>query len=217
MLFKRLADNRNQDSLANQLRRKRFAIFTEMLDSLPRPVRILDVGGTPNFWRQMGLTDVEDIHVSLINIKAEPVTFKNFTSVSGDARAMPQYANGSFDIVFSNSVIEHVGDYDDQRCMAQEIQRISQHYFVQTPNRYFPVEPHFVFPLFQFLPVAIRVWLITHFKLGWYNRYTDPVKARQAVESIQLLSKAQFVALFPGATLYEEKLYGLTKSFIVYA
>lgn len=100
--------------------------------------------------------------------------------------------------------------------MANEIKRVGKRYFVQTPNLYFPIEPHFVFPFFQFLPVEVRVWLISHFDLGFYEKITDKQTAIEAVTSITLLNKKKFISLFPEANLFEEKIFGITKSFIVY-
>jgi 2-polyprenyl-3-methyl-5-hydroxy-6-metoxy-1,4-benzoquinol methylase len=79
---------------------------------------------------------------------------------------MRQFRDHQFDVVYSNSVIEHVGDLDDMRRMAQEIQRVGKRYFLQTPNRYFPIEPHFVFPFFQFLPRPVQISLVQKFRLG---------------------------------------------------
>lgn len=101
--------------------------------------------------------------------------------------------------------------------MAREVKRVGARYFLQTPNRHFPIEPHFLFPYFQFLPVPARVWLLQHFRLGWRSRIRDAGKARASVESVRLLSKAELIALFPDASLFEEKMVGLTKSFVVYA
>jgi hypothetical protein len=100
--------------------------------------------------------------------------------------------------------------------MVQEVKRVAKRYFLQTPNRNFPLEPHFLVPFFQFLPVATRVWLVRHFDVGWYKKIADPQQARELVESIRLLNKSELVRLFPEATLYEEKLLGLTKSYVVY-
>ncbi len=113
-------------------------------------------------------------------------------------------------------MIEYVGDYDEQRQMATESNASGKKYFVQTPNLFFPIEPHFVFPLFQFIPINIRVWLLTNFALGWYDKVTDKQLARSIATSIKLLNKRKFLNLFPEAQLYEEKFFGLTKSFTVY-
>jgi hypothetical protein len=100
--------------------------------------------------------------------------------------------------------------------MAEEVRRVGKRYFVQTPNRYFPLEPHFLFPFFQFLPIKVRVWLLQNFKLGWIEKTPDLQKATEIVESIRLLGKREFLSLFPHAHLYEEKVFGMTKSFVAY-
>jgi hypothetical protein len=210
-----LADNRNPDSLAARMRKKRFSLFLELLASLRRPISILDVGGTQSFWEAMGFGQYDDVRVTLLNLYPQPTSLANFTSICGDARAMV-FSNKSFDVVFSNSVIEHVGGISDQLRMAGEIQRVGIRYFVQTPNKYFPIEPHFLFPFFQFLPLNLRVWLLQHFSLGWHTRTPDPASAREQVAGVELLSRKQFSGMFPNATIVEERLGGMTKSFVAY-
>ncbi len=212
----KFADHRNPDSLAARLRRKRNQWFTEALQSLPRPLHILDVGGTQAVWERIGFVDQPDIRITLINIEHEPTNFPNVESIRGDARNMNQFGDRSFDIVYSNSVIEHVGPFDDMRRMAQEIQRVSRRYFVQTPYRYFPIEPHFVFPLFQFMPYAWRIHLLQRHDLGWIERMPDRAEAEREVRSVNLLSKTQMRSLFPDGNFRTEKLFGLTKSLIAF-
>lgn len=206
--------------MATVMRRKRFSLFLGLLERLPRPVTILDVGGTPNFWERMKFVGQETdsaVHVTLLNLHYnQPIDHPNFTAMIGDATNMSNIANATFDMVFSNSVIEHVGDFSQQQKMADEVQRVGKHYFLQTPNYYFPIEPHVLFPGFQWLPTRLRVFLLTHFKLGWVKRMADAQQAQQWVDSTILLRKRDLQKLFPQAQLYEEKLFGLTKSFIVY-
>ena len=214
-MLKRIADNRDQGSLAVQFRRKRFAFFQSLLSHLERPVRILDVGGTETYWKMMELNAGDQVFITLLNLSQNEVSLPNVTSIAGDARAILA-KDASFDVVFSNSVIEHVGTYQDRIQMAKEVRRVGKRYFVQTPNKYFPLEPHFLFPLFQFLPINIRVLLLQNFRLGWFSKTPDKAKAREIVESIRLLDKREFISLFPNAELYEEKIFGMTKSFVVY-
>jgi ubiquinone/menaquinone biosynthesis C-methylase UbiE len=134
----------------------------------------------------------------------------------GDARRIDA-GDKTFDVVFSNSVIEHVGTYSDQMQMAQEVKRVGQRYFVQTPNKFFPIEPHFLFPFFQFFPIMVRVQLLRNFNLGWFQKIPDAVQAKREVENIRLLSKRDFMRLFSDARIYEEKVLGVTKSFVAYA
>jgi hypothetical protein len=165
----------------------------------------------------MGLGQLDDVRITILNLQAPLVTGPSFESVAGDARNLERYADRSFDVVFSNSVIEHLGPaFSDQQRMANEVQRVGQRYFVQTPNRYFPLEPHFLVPGFQFLPVALRTWMVSSFDVGWYKRIPDRTAARSEVQSISLLSKKQLQALFPMASIYEERLFGITKSFVAF-
>jgi 2-polyprenyl-3-methyl-5-hydroxy-6-metoxy-1,4-benzoquinol methylase len=106
----------------------------DLLRDLKGPVRILDIGGTQSFWDLMTTGEPLEAEITLLNIQHQRVTSNRFISAAGDARDLPQFASGSFDVVFSNSVIEHVGSYDDQRRMADEVMRIGRRYFVQTPN-----------------------------------------------------------------------------------
>lgn len=186
-----------------------------LMERIPRPFRILDVGGRQQYWDVVAPEGLAGISVVLLNVERQDVTRSGFELVEGDARSLARFADRSFELVFSNSVIEHVGERADQRAMAAEIQRVGQRYYVQTPNRGFPVEPHFLVPGFQFLPVSVRVALLTRFRLGWHERVPDPDEARRVVESVRLLSAHELVALFPGCTLHRETLAGLTKSLIV--
>ena len=216
LLFKKIADMREADSLITQLRCRRYALFRTLLDRLPRPVRLLDVGGTQFFWEMMGFRGDQGLDVTLLNLESG-WTRPGFRSVVGNACDMRQFADQEFDVVFSNSVIEHLGDQAAQQQAANEIKRVGKRYFVQTPNRNFPLEPHFFFPGFQFLPLSARIWLLQHFDLGWYKKLPDYTAARQEVETIRLLSRRDVVRLFPEGVLYNERFAGMTVSFVIYA
>ena len=151
----------------------------------------------------------------LLNITQETVTRPNMRAVVGDAADMSSFVDKEFDVVISNSVIEHLPDPDRQRRMAQEISRVGRRYYVQTPNRYFPLEPHFLFPAFQFLPLRVQVYLLTHFSLGWYEKQATRAAARDVATSIRLVSGRELRRWFPGARIVRERLLGFPKSFIV--
>jgi hypothetical protein len=198
------------------MRTRRFAFFREWVAALPRPIRILDVGGTEDYWVRMGFVDPAEVELTIVNLDPPAPRRPNVRTLAGDACAMPEFADAAFDVAFSNSVIEHVGDYARQRSMASEIQRIGRRYFVQTPSRTFPIEPHFMFPWFQYLPLAWKAWLLMHLSLTFGGRLPNREAAIATARSVELLGEAEFTRLFPGARLYREKLAGLTKSFIVY-
>jgi hypothetical protein len=217
-LVKGIADNTNRESLATRLRRRRFQILLGMLRDKPDPIRILDIGGTAQYWASMAPRLFQDrqIHITLLNKEEVLVSGSNFTALIGDGRAMPQFADREFDIVYSNSTIEHIGTFSDQIRMASEVRRIGQQYCIQTPNRYFPIEPHFLFPFFQFLPLAVRARLLQHFNLGWYSKMRDYQAALREVSVIRLLNRREVQQLFPEAVIFEEAFCGLVKSFVAY-
>ena len=208
-----IADNTNPDSLASRLRRQRMQGFLDLLAPFPPPVRILDVGGTAGFWLRNAPALPKPVHLTLLNLDAVATEgLPNTVAVAGDARNLRQFADGSFDLCFSNSVIEHVGTFTDQQAMAREVQRVARAFFIQTPNRWFPLEPHFLFPCWQFLPVPLRAALHRRFRLGWMPAQPDPVRARREVEEIRLLTTAEMHQLFPTAEIRPEKIGSLTKS-----
>ena len=212
-----LADNSREGSLAHRFRETRFRFFSSLLDSVPRPLRILDVGGTPSFWDRMGFADDPELRLTIVNSAPPETTDRRFAhQLVGDARSMAQFDTGEVDVVFSNSVIEHIADRDDQLAMADEVRRIGRRYFVQTPNRSFPLEPHFLVPGFQFLPLEARVALLRRWNLGHMARQPDPEQARDAVLSVRLLAASELSSLFPGASIYEERILGMSKSLVAY-
>lgn len=236
MLRKKIFDSYTPGSLAWKMRQKRFEVFKKWLSGFPRPLKILDAGGTLEFWKSMGYGNPEDLHIVLFNLEAAKVDSPSFTGMAGDVTNMSQFKDQEFDIVFSNSVIEHVGDYDQQRKMAQEIKRVGKSYFIQTPNLFFPIEAHTCYPLFQFMPTAIQALLLYYFDLsgGGIGRTVETWKKRLLfqrferlpceswekclfrVRSLRLLSEGKFRALFPEGTIFREKFFGLTKSLVLY-
>lgn len=215
-ILRKLADNSRPNGLGTKMRLKRHEFFMGLISRMPNPIMILDVGGTELYWKTMNLADSKDVQITLLNLEKKDVSAKNMISIAGNAINMSKFENKSFDIVFSNSVIEHVGDFNNQIHMAREVTRIGKRYFIQTPNYWFPMEPHFLVPGFQWLPQALRVWLIRHYDLGWHQKITDLEQARSLVKHTRLLTQKEFQSLFPKGKLYKEKILGLTKSFIVY-
>ncbi len=213
-VFERIIDHRRETTLATAFRRRRFRLFLNLIEALMPPISILDVGGEQRFWEVMGVAQDERFQIVLLNIELQPVNRPNFISLAGDATDLSRFADSEFDVVFSNSVIEHLGSFDRQRRMAMEIQRVGKCYFIQTPNRYFPLEPHFLLPFFQFYPSGLQIALVQHFNLGWYRREPDVRLASRLTRSHRLLSAQEMRTLFPNGALYRERVLGLTKSFI---
>jgi hypothetical protein len=212
----KLSDKRFYKRFAARYRAKRFEFFRDFMADLPRPVRILDVGGRQSFWQDMGLVDPGLVHVTLLNIQPQMVTLPNFVAVTGDATRHHDWEDARFDIVFSNSVIEHISDLDGQAQMAIQIQMLGKRYWVQTPNYWFPIEPHFLFPFFHWLPIVVRAALIRVFPLGFHNRRNSFSDAKSLAKSVRLLTAKQMQDLFPHGTLYRERSLWFTKSLVLY-
>jgi 2-polyprenyl-3-methyl-5-hydroxy-6-metoxy-1,4-benzoquinol methylase len=214
-LLRRFADSTKPDSLAAKLRRRRFELFLGFLQQIPiDSLTILDIGGTETFWESMGYAS-SGHSILLLNLQKCETHHKQIISVVGDACSMPEFRDQQFDVVFSNSVIEHLGTYENQQSMANEVRRTGKRYFVQTPNYFFPIEPHFLSPFFHWLPIGLRIFLVRHLSLGWYDRTRDAERASQLIREIRLLKKSELASLFPEATIWHERLLGLTKSFVV--
>jgi SAM-dependent methyltransferase len=62
------------------------------------------------------------------------------------------FPDRSFDLVFCNAVIEHVGDRRAQAAFLAEALRVTDAVFLTTPNRWYPVELHTLVPLLHYLP-----------------------------------------------------------------
>jgi len=172
--------------------------------------RILDVGGSPAIWEACPFRP----DVTLVNTVADWPS-NGFKLILGDATELP-FADCSFDVAFSNSVIEHLETWERQERMAKEMRRVAFHYFVQTPNFWFPIEPHYWAPLVHYLPTAWRrpaaQWLTPR---GWVRKRSREEIAAMVGE-ISLLSEKQMRQLFPGCNIYREKVFGLTKSLVAY-
>lgn len=199
-------------SYANRFRAKRFRKFEALAARLPRPLRILDVGGTNAFWENRGWHDRTDVEILTLNLVPEEQRHANIKSLAGDATNLAEFGEHSIDVVFSNSVIEHLFTFENQRRMASEIQRVGKAFWVQTPNFWFPMEPHFHFIGWQWLPVTARVSMLRKRTCGWRGPCPDPVGARRLVEEIRLLTRNDMQRLFPSARLLAERVCGLVKS-----
>lgn len=185
-------------------RERRYHRFLELCN-VQADERILDVGAGWGGALERFNTTNEIIALDLNPLDSEWMRSPNVTVQVGDATAIP-FGDKTFPLAFSNSVIEHIPKAL-QATFAQEIRRVADRYYVQTPNRYFPIEPHYQFPLFQFLPVRLQRALNKRFTLGWQQKGSSG--------EITLLSARDLRRLFPDGTIHRERVVGLTKSLMV--
>jgi len=207
------------------MRQGRWKVFSDLTAGLPRPVRVLDVGGAEPFWAAMGASGNRglesgggkekegwEFEVTMVNLHAQETRVPFVRAVTGSALDLSGFRRSDYDVVFSNSVIEHLGSWTNQQRMAREVLNTGLPFCIQTPNRYFPLEPHFLLPGFQFLPRATRIWLASRWRYGSYCRPGDRAAAAAAVDEIRLLTVAEMGTLFPGAKLHLERIGVLVKS-----
>ena len=213
-LFNFLASSDNPNSLGYKFRIKRLQEFEKMFFSRfsgLEKIEILDVGGTSYFWKNSALLSHPGLHITLLNLYPVETSHPAIHAVQGDATDMREFETGSFDLVFSNSVIEHLYTLELQQKMASEILRVGKSYFIQTPNIYFPIEAHYALPFAQYYPKAFLHFVLTQTKLSRMKKWSS-AEASQYIAEIRLLNAQEMKALFPGASLLKEKVLGLTKS-----
>ncbi|MEM1343259.1 MAG: methyltransferase domain-containing protein [Pseudomonadota bacterium] len=193
--------------------RKLAAKITALSQRLGRPVRILDVGGRPDYWENVGLDGIGEI--VLQNLEAGELSREAsagpFRTEIGDARALDGVGDGAYDLVHSNSVIEHVGLWPDMAAMAAEVRRAGVEGWVQTPAWEFPVEPHFRLPFLHWFAQPARRSLL---RLSPHYGRQSPAERRNHVDRINLLSHAEMQALFPSSEIWIERVALLPKSYV---
>ena len=209
-------------SLGSRLRRRRVGLLLRVIEhalAARETVTILDLGGTSTYWKILPESMLASgrLAITMVNTKTSArdlAVGMPFTHLQGDACALPGLADNAYDIVHSNSVIEHVGSWQRMKAFAGEVARLAPSHYVQTPNFWFPVEPHFVAPIFHWLPVPSRAWVLTRVGLGTYERARDIDRACLAAEGINLIGNRQFRYLFPDSQIHKERFLGLAKSLI---
>jgi hypothetical protein len=174
--------------------------------------RVLDVGGTPQAWD----STVVRPDLTLVNLPVKSFrqqSFPGMRPVAADACALP-FRDKAFPIGYSNSTIEHVGTRERQWAFAHELRRVSDTYWVQTPNRWFPIEPHYLTPFVHWVPKPVRVRLLRRCTVwGWMTK-PNSEQCRESVAEIRLLTAGEMARLFPEARIVKERVLGLPKSLI---
>lgn len=208
-------------SIGSSFRRKRSAPLVDLIESCFKQkgeVRLLDVGGMEKYWNIVDADWLASrrVRIVLSNLPDDLLPLARpdiFEEHEGDGCAL-RYEDDSFDIFHSNSTIEHVGTWSRKTAFAREARRIAPAYFVQTPNFWFPWEPHFGMPLFHWAPEPTKLWLARTFSLGWNQKAPDIDDGMRQVEYASLLTRGMMEHLFPDATIIPEKFFGLNKSFV---
>jgi Methyltransferase domain len=197
--------------ILRHFRSRRMRLF-EKTFQISAETRVLDVGGSASIWDYSTVRP----RLTILNFpSAIQSTSADLDWVAGDGRMLP-FGDAAFDIAFSNSVIEHVGDEADQQAFAKELARVARHYWVQTPNRRFPVETHMMLPFIHYLPKGWQRRIVERFTI-WQLLVRPSEEQRlyyidHFLNELKLLGRRDLQRLFPEATILSEQFLGLVKS-----
>jgi len=189
-------------------RTKRMRQFCYLF-RLTKATKVLDVGGDLFNWSFVSTIP----SLTIVNLYSPRERGNNFAWVIANGQHLP-FKDGAFDITYSNSVIEHLGDLASQQTFAREVSRVAARYFVQTPNKWFPVEPHLITPFIHYLPKTVQKRLLRNFTIwGLVTRPTIQ-QCDNFLQEVRLLDEQELRQLFPDAEIWHERVLGLTKSLI---
>ncbi len=136
--------------------------------------------------------------------------YPSVKTLTADGTKLP-FSENAFDIVYSNAVIEHVGNRERQLAFLQEMYRVGKRGYVTTPNHFFPIEVHTRIPLLHiFLPKSLFDRVATLLGKEWATG-----------DYMQPLSESTLRTLLQGAgirdyTLLKNRFFGFTMTFTVY-
>jgi hypothetical protein len=192
--------------LNRQFRMRRMNRFTEAF-GIDSRTRILDIGGSHYIWMDLPVRP----KVVLLNLVLDKDHGDDFTDIIADARQLP-FKDKSFDLVFSNSLIEHLFTFDQQKRFADDCRRVAAQYYIQSPNQHFFLEPHLLTPFIHWLPKIVRVRLLRNFTI--WGLVTRPTRedCQHFVHEVRMLTKRDLRRLFPDAEIWHERVLGMSKS-----
>lgn len=197
-----------------RFRPARMQAIRTMFPKLNQQAAVLDVGGTSAWWKDMSVATKDITIVNLDTAHQTTVESAGYKFSCANGCALP-FADRSFDLAFSNSVIEHVGGWEDQKKFAQELLRCGRDIYLQTPNKWFPVEPHLIAPFIHWLPFHIQRRLVRWFSVwGWVTKPSQQ-EIDDCIKNIRLLTASEVHTLFKGCDIKAEKFLWMTKSFLV--
>ena len=219
-----LADYDNPRSLGSRLRAKRMIPLIDLMSRVYEKkgsVNVLDVGGRHTYWMALpeGFLRDKKVTVTILNLPSDLQGDNDsiFKHVVGDACKMPEFGNNQFDIVHSNSVIEHVGNWASIKEFAGEVRRVAPNLFVQTPYFWFPIEPHFIKLAHHWLPKPLRMSMWLRFKMGQREMANSIDEAMTRLDDEPyLLDMRMFRFLFPDCCIIRERFFLLTKSMVAF-
>lgn len=195
--------------LSAPFRKRRMEAFQKRL-SPGESTTVVDVGGTTPTWAFSG-----PMRITVVNLGPFESCSQqgHFMFVRADGTQLP-FGDASFDVAFSNSVIEHLGTWERQRSFAAELRRVGRSIWCQTPARNFFVEPHFLAPLPWAYPRLWRASMLRLFSVWGLLGRLSKDSISKVLQELRPLSYIEMQVLFPDCTIIRERFLGFTKSYI---
>jgi len=198
--------------MSRKSRTKKFELLSQVFRARPGD-RVLDVGASGEVFLQYSLEDVYPYPERIVAGGYEPreiiAARKHYPKPQYalfDGCSLP-FPDQSFDLVFSNAVVEHILGPGRQEQFAKEIMRVGKSWFATTPNFWYPFEVHHHLPFFQFLPRPVQMQ---------YNRLLGTHIPKGKVLELGLLSARQLRRLFPPARIAKMRITFWPETLVAY-
>jgi hypothetical protein len=207
---------------------KRSELFRQFLQAFASPIRIIDLGGTVSMWERWGLDKEAGLRIDLVNSFPIDVNGRdlvpatsNFRKVNADVASLRPDDYRQYDLVFSNSMLEHLTSRDLQRSVAQAILTSGRPFFIQVPNKHSLIDPHFAHPLAPFFaawPRSLQARALSLSALGSGSKASSVEHAERRLAYYNPISKRDLVELFSAGspTLAIERTLGVPISIVVW-
>ncbi|MCH4090587.1 class I SAM-dependent methyltransferase [Acetobacter sp.] len=220
-LITRFFKNSNKENTPLPLSRFRIARFKYISLLINRSIEengkcsIIDLGGTPEYWSSLAfLIKEKKINVTIVNLKKFTSEEKWISCIQKDATNLKEFSDNSFDLVHSNSTVEHLGSWKKMKDFASETRRLAPSYYIQTPNFWFPYEFHTRLIGFHWLPKSCRIKILMKRANGYYPRANTVAEAMSIIKDAHSLTYKEMNSLFPDSKIIGERFCGLNKSWI---
>ncbi len=216
MLIKTIA------KIRKHTRAKRYKLFSEFIADMAKPLNIVDIGGTAAHWIGK-LSQSDNINITLINnhhIDKTNINYDNrydfIQEKIMDANDLSISDLSSYDLIFSNSFLEHLENKELQISLAQKITKSGKPYFIQVPNKYCAIDPHFPYPLpfFAAYPKSLQAWLLSKYHFGGGGKNASREQVDQRLKYYNPIGYKDFITMFPNGKLVRERTFGLNLSLV---
>lgn len=191
--------------ISYQVRRQTFDLFMETMKPTSSST-VLDIGVTSdsnyqesNFFEKFYPYKSQIVCVGTERAAHLEIDYPGLRFIQVEPGEPLPFSDKEFDFVFSNAVVEHVGNAEDQTRFVGEACRIAKRVFVTTPNRWFPIEHHTGVPLFHYFPKRLYRKVL----------HSTPLRYWSFEQNLNILTLSELTALFPSTYPMVAKRFGV--------